>query len=495
MQHSPAVSLSRSDIARILAGLLLAMLLASLDQTIVATAMPTIGRELGHPDQLPWLVTAYLLAATAVTPLYGKLSDIHGRRIVLLTAIAIFLVGSLLCALSPSLLILALSRAVQGAGGGGLISLAQTIIGDLLPPRERVRYQVHIASVFIVSSAAGPVLGGLLSEHVHWTAIFWINLPLGLIAWLVSHRQLKRLPRVERPHRLDVAGALLLIAATSSLLLGLNWGGVHYAWGSPEIWGIFAACLALWIGFGLRMHLAQEPLIPLTLLADRTVLGATLAASFSLGAFVGPSVFTPIFFQSMLGLSATGSGGALMPLMLGPIVGATLSGRAMIHIRHYKIVPIAGLCLSCAAAVTLALRPSGLPLPVICALQGAVGVGLGTVLSVATISIQNAVAPHQLGTALSASNLFRQLGAALGVAVCGAILGGAGIAGAAHADAGAVHLLAADAAALIGGYRLIFVVTAIATLGALLALLLIEELPLRGAEEGQNLGGLRPRAK
>ena len=207
--------LSHDEIRSIIVGIMLAMLLASLDQTIVATALPTIGRELNDVEHLSWIVTAYLLASTAVTPLYGKLSDIHGRRVTLLAGIAIFVAGSIACALAPTMLALILARALQGLGGGGLISLAQTIIADIVPPRERARYQVYIASVFVTSSVAGPVLGGFFAEHLHWSVIFWINLPLGLLAFAMTNAKLRRLPRHERPHRLDVLGAALLTARPS----------------------------------------------------------------------------------------------------------------------------------------------------------------------------------------------------------------------------------------------------------------------------------------
>ena len=205
--HAAAAPMSHADIRSILIGIMLAMFLAALDQTIVATAMPTIGRELNDVAHLPWVVTAYLLASTAVTPLYGKLADIHGRRVVLLSGIVVFILGSVACALAPTLWLLVVARFVQGLGGGGLIALAQTIIADMVPPKERGKYQVYIASVFFVSSLLGPVLGGVIAEALHWSVIFWINLPLGLAAYWMTSSALKRLPRHERPHKLDVLGA------------------------------------------------------------------------------------------------------------------------------------------------------------------------------------------------------------------------------------------------------------------------------------------------
>src|SRR3954469_3058925 len=217
--------LSHDEIRSIIVGIMLAMLLASLDQTIVATALPTIGRDLNDVEHLSWIVTAYLLASTAVTPLYGKLSDIHGRRVTLLAGIAIFVVGSIACALAPTMLALILARALQGIGGGGILPLAQTVIADLLSPRERPLVQSYSSVMFMAASILGPVLGGVLTDYIHWSLIFWINVPLGIVAVVMTDRSLRRLPRNERPHRLDVIGAALMVAAAIALLLALGWGG------------------------------------------------------------------------------------------------------------------------------------------------------------------------------------------------------------------------------------------------------------------------------
>ena len=257
-------ALDHAAIRSIVLGILLAMLLAALDQTIVATALPTIGRELHDLDNLPWVVTAYLLTSTAVTPLYGKLADIHGRRITLLIGIATFVVGSIACALAPTMLTLILARALQGLGGGGLISLAQTIIGDVIAPKERGRYQAYIASVFVSSSVAGPALGGFLAEHLHWSMIFWINLPLGLLAFWMTNRVLRQLPRHERPHQLDLLGAALMVVATVLLLLALSFGGTRLPWGSGPILALLAGSAVVWALFVLRLATAVEPLLPLS---------------------------------------------------------------------------------------------------------------------------------------------------------------------------------------------------------------------------------------
>ncbi|MEA2860276.1 MAG: hypothetical protein QOC72_2315 [Methylobacteriaceae bacterium] len=466
------ISLPHREILSIILGLLLAMLLAALDQTIVATAMPTMGQDLHDIEHLPWIVTSYLLASTAVTPLYGKLSDIHGRRPVLLAAISTFILGSVACALAPSMLVLICARGLQGIGGGGLISLAQTIIADIVSPRERGRYQVYIASVFITSSLAGPVLGGFFAEHVHWSAIFWINVPLGLGAFAMTYSKLKRLPRHQRPHSLDIVGAMCLIAASTSLLLALTWGGVRYPWLSFQISALILVSAAFWAAFFLRTQMASEPLIPITVLQNQVVRTGTLSASLAMGTFIGLSIFMPIYFEGIVRLSASGSGLALIPLMVGTVVGATISGRSMTHIAHYKRLPLIALVFSLGATAAMAFAHS-YSLLLIEVLLATISIGLGTVMPVTTVSIQNAVAVHELGTATASMNFFRQLGGAFIVAIFGTIvLNGAGISGVgiAHGIVGTPEL--------VNAFRSVFLTAAAGVLVCLLFLLRMEEKPL-----------------
>jgi EmrB/QacA subfamily drug resistance transporter len=468
-----ATSLSHKEILSIIFGLLLAMLLAALDQTIVATAMPTIGRDLHDLEHLPWIVTVYLLASTAVTPLYGKLSDIHGRRSVLLAAISTFIIGSVACALAPSMFILICARGLQGIGGGGLISLAQTIIADIVSPRERGRYQVYIASVFITSSLSGPVLGGFFAEHVHWSAIFWINVPLGLGAFAMTYSKLKQLPRHERPHRLDVIGAVFLVFASTSLLLALSWGGVHYPWFSWQIFASIALSIAFWAAFFVHTQMVSEPLIPISVLHNQVVRTGTLSASLAMGTFIGLSIFMPIYFQGIVKLSVSGSGLALIPLMAGTVVGATISGRSMTHISHYKRLPLIALILSLSATAMMAFAER-YPLPLIELLLATISIGLGTVLPVTTVAIQNAVHLHELGTATASMNFFRQLGGAFIVAIFGTIvLNGAGISGTEMAH-GIV-----ETPELVSAFRAVFLTAAGGVLGCLLFLMRMEEKPLQ----------------
>lgn len=420
--HTPSPALSHRDIKTIVGGIILAMLLGALDQTIVATAMPTIGRELGDEDQVSWVASIYLLTATAVTPLYGKLSDIHGRRIVLLAAIIMFTLGSIACALAPTMFILIVARAAQGMGGGGLISLAQTIIADIIAPKERGRYQIYIASVFMMASVLGPVLGGFFTEHLHWSLIFWINLPLGFAAYLMTSAALKKLPRHDRPHQLDILGAVLMVIATVSLMLALTFGGIRFAWSSAPILGLLSLSVMVWALFGLRLAKAHEPLIPVELLANQVVRMGTLSAFFGMGTYIGLTIYMPVYFETVSGLSASNSGLALIPLMIGTVGGATLSGRVMLHMENYKRLPIWGLLGAMLGVAVLVCAGKYLPLAAVELIIGLVSVGLGTLLPVTTVAIQNAVEPHQLGTATGTANFFRQLGSALLVAVFGAIL-------------------------------------------------------------------------
>ncbi|MFL5152244.1 MAG: MDR family MFS transporter [Microvirga sp.] len=473
--------LSHREIRAIIGGIIVAMLLAALDQTIVATALPTIGRELGDVEDMPWVVTAYLLASTAVTPLYGKFSDSHGRRITLLIGIVTFIVGSLACALAPTMFLLIAARLVQGLGGGGLISLAQTIIADIVAPKERGRYQVYIASVFVSASLLGPVLGGFFAEHLHWSVIFWINLPLGLVAFAIAFQSLKKLPRFERPHKLDLLGALLLVAATVALLLALSWGGLRYPWASLPILGLFAASLVLWGLFAVRMRLAPEPLIPPGVLHNPVVRMAVLAACFAMGTYIGLTIYLPVYFEAVRGLSASLSGLSLIPLMAGTVVGATLSGRTMAKVKHYKRLPTVGLLVAMAATGVLAMYGQSLSIVTVEIILAIISVGLGTVLPVTMVTTQNAVAPHQMGTATGTANFFRSLGGAFIVAIFGAIvLSGSGLSGAASFES--LSAVAARSGIDLADVFSHVFIAAIVGFGLSLAFLLaLEERPLRGS--------------
>jgi len=313
-------SLTHPEIRAIVLGIMLAMFLGALDQTIVATALPTIGRHFRDLGDLSWVVTAYLLTGTAVTPLYGKLSDIHGRRPIMLMAIGLFIAGSLACALAPSMTALVFSRALQGLGGGGLMALSQIIIADIVSPRERGRYQGYIGAVFAFSSVGGPVLGGFLTQHLDWSLIFWINLPLGLAALGMTSNVLKRVPFHARKHRLDVVGALLMISAAVALLLALSWGGRKFDWISAQTGALLLTSAVLWALFAWRLLATPEPFLPLAVLGNPVVRCATLAGACTMATLVGMTIFVPLYFEVVLHLSVSESGLALIPLMGATVI-------------------------------------------------------------------------------------------------------------------------------------------------------------------------------
>jgi EmrB/QacA subfamily drug resistance transporter len=420
-QTSPA-NLSHTEVKWIISGVVVAMFLAALDQTIVVTAMPTIGRALGNPEYLPWIITSYLLASTAVTPLYGKVSDIIGRRVTLLFAIVVFIIGSVLCALAPSLFILIIARAVQGLGGGGLISLAQTIIADIVSPKERSRYQVFIAGVYMSASISGPLLGGFFAEHWSWTLIFWINIPLGIFALLMTNGLLKKLPRNERPHKLDFLGAALMALASVAMMLALSWGGIHYPWTSIEVLGLFGVSVLLWAAFIWRLKTAEEPFIASDILGNPVVAMGTAAVMLVMGCYIGITAYLPVYMELTFGLTSSQSGFSLIPFMAGTVLGAIVAGRFMAHSERYKRPATYGLIFSIASLALLAALRTTPGIWVVEILMAGLSIGLGTIFPITTVSIQNAVQPYQMGTATGVMGFFRSLGGALIVAAFGAML-------------------------------------------------------------------------
>jgi len=457
---------------------MLAMFLGALDQTIVATALPTIGRHFGDLGDLSWVVTAYLLTGTAVTPLYGKLSDIHGRRGMLLIAITIFVAGSLTCALAPSMMMLILSRALQGLGGGGLMAISQTIIADIVSPRERGRYQGYIASVFAASSIGGPVLGGFLTEHIDWSLIFWINLPLGLAAFAMTWQVLKRVPFHPRKHRLDLIGALTMMAAAVALLLALSWGGRNYNWISLQIGSLLLTSAILWGLFGWRLMMAEEPFLPIAVLANPVVRCAALSGACNMGTLVGMTIFVPLYFETVLHLSASQSGMALIPLMAATVAFSTITGRLMTHMMHYKRVPLIGLSIAIFSLGAMAIWPASMPTALVLVMLAVIGSGLGTVFPISTVCMQNAVTQHQMGVATGAANFFRALFSSLVVAVLGAIvLGGLG-----GQTGTAVETLAraASAHSLGVAFSFVFLACGLVLTFGMAFLISMEQRPLRG---------------
>jgi MFS family permease len=425
---------------------------------------------------MSWVVTANLLCATAATPLYGKLSDIHGRRAMMLIAIGVYAAGSLACALAPSMLTLILARALQGLGGGGLMPLVQTIIGDVASPRDRPRYQSYTSSIFIVSTVGGPILGGFIAEHVHWSWIFWFNLPLCGLAFLFTHNVLQRLPRHDRPHKLDVLGALLMVGAAIALMLALTWGGRRYAWTSPQILALLVASITLWAFFAGRVMTAEEPFIPLSVLRDGAMRVGTAAGFFAVGLVIALTIVLPLYAQLALGLSVSESAWAIIALQGGATVTSIVGGRLLVRFTHYKRVPLVGLLLSMAALVPLALAPTGFSPAAALGLIALVGLGLGPTFPFTVVVVQNAVTLHQLGVATGTMNFFRALGSTFIVSGFGAIvLAGAPVIR--GSSAGAV-LAGTDAAE---AFRWVFAAAFLCLAVALACILALEERVLRGS--------------
>ncbi|MDX6679755.1 MAG: hypothetical protein QOE31_3807 [Solirubrobacteraceae bacterium] len=407
-------------LATIFAALMLGMFLAALDQTIVSTALPTIVGDLGGLDHLSWVVTSYLLASTASTPLYGKLGDMYGRKPVFLAAILIFLAGSMLSGLSQSMGQLIVFRALQGIGAGGLMVGAQAIIADIVAPRERGRYMGLIGSVFAVASVAGPLLGGFLVETISWRWVFYVNMPIGMVAVLVVAFRL-HLHTPSQRHAIDYIGATLLTAGVSALILLTTWAGNEYAWGSPVIVGLALGSLALLAAFVRQERRAPEPIIPLSLFASPVFRVAT-SLGFLIGlAMFGAIIFIPLFLQLVYGVSPTSSGLRMLPLMAGLLVASIASGRLISRIGRYKAFPVAGTAITTLGMFLLSRLEVDTPPGLASVYMLVVGVGIGLVMQVLVLVVQNDAPARDVGVATATATFFRSMGGSLGVALLGAI--------------------------------------------------------------------------
>jgi EmrB/QacA subfamily drug resistance transporter len=462
----------------IIVGVLVPVFMGSLDQTILASALPTIGRDLGDAQSLPWLITAYLIASTAATPLYGKVSDIHGRRFTMLIAIAFYMTGSLICALAPDMTVLILGRALHGLGGGGLQTMGIVVLGDIATPKNRAKYYAYFSIVYTTAGGLGPALGGFLSDHLHWSAIFWLNLPLGILAIMLAQTCLRRLPRHERPHRLDFIGALLIVTASVAFMLALDLGGVSYSWTSPTIMSFVAAALVLGLGFVYRLRTAPEPLIPISILRDPVARCATLASTFGWGAIIGLNIFLPMYVQSVMGLSATSAGLSLVVLMVTLNMSAGLSAPIVGWVRHYKTVPMIGLVVTIGAVGVLAWQAKTLTPFTFQVLLFTIGVGFGPLVTVVTVALQNTVPSHQFGTAVGVMNFTRMLYTTFLIAGFGAVVvPGMSSHGFELTARGQSAALSADHAAQ--SFTWAFFAAAASLALAAVALFLLEEKPLR----------------
>ena len=404
----------------IFAALLLVLFIASLDQTIVSTALPTIVGDLGGLQHLSWVVTAYLLASTVVGPLYGKLGDLYGRKRVLQTALALFLIGSALCGLAQSMPQLIAFRAVQGLGGGGLLVVAMAVVGDLVAPRDRGRYQGLFGGVFGVATVAGPLLGGFFVDNLSWRWIFYINLPLGAAALAVIAIAFRAGQTTER-HRIDWLGTLVLAAGLSGVILYTSLGGTTYAWSSPPMLAALAGGAALLALFPVVEARAAEPILPLELFANQTFRTAS-AIGFVIGfALFGSVTFVPLYLQVVKGHNATESGLLMTPMMVGLLVTGIASGLLISRYGRYRPFPIMGTALATGALYLLSRLGVSTPISETAVYLLILGLGLGLVMQVLVLAAQNAVDYRLLGVATSGSSLARQIGGSIGVSVFGAI--------------------------------------------------------------------------
>jgi EmrB/QacA subfamily drug resistance transporter len=466
------------------AAIVLAMLPAVLDQTILATALPTIAGDLGSLSDVSWVVTAYVVAAAASMPLWGKLGDRHGRKLLLEVSLAVFVVSSALCAAAQDITQLVGLRMVQGAAAGGLMTLAMAAVGDLVSPRERGRYQGYIAAVFAVATVVGPLIGGVLVESATWRWVFLVNLPVGAAA-LTGLRLRLPAPPTERPETpLDSLGAALLAAATTALMLTCIWGGDHYAWDSAPILGLIVVTVALGGTLLARERRAADPIVPFHLLRTRAVAVPSIALFLGTASLFAVTVFVPLLLQTATGATPTQAGLLLAPAMLGITISTTLSGRSISRTGRYKRFPIAGLALMTIALALLAWF-AGDPRATTIGIGLVVfGLGFGMVTQVLITAVQNTVERRELGVAMAVTGFFRGLGGAVGAALLGAVF--TTQAGSSVSDAAGPGLTSVIRDDVISGVQGVFLVAAPLAALALLVVLRLPEARLRTATESPS---------
>ena len=413
--------LSHKQILVVMAGLMVGMFLSALDQSIVGTALPRITSELGGLDKLSWVVTAYMLCATASTPLWGKISDLYGRRLLFQIAIVTFLVGSALAGFSHNIEELIAFRAIQGLGGGGLMALAMATIGDVIPPNERGRYQGYFAATFGVSSVLGPVLGGWFADGPGWQWIFFMNIPLGIVALVITSAALK-MPHVRRDHSIDYLGAAVVVASVCSILLYTAWAGPQRGWTSGIGLALLGGGLLLAALFVLVERRASEPIIPMRLFRN-SIFSVANVFGFMIGvAMFGAMIFIPVYLQVVDGMSPTKSGLGMLPMVVGLFTTSIAAGRRMSKTGKYKIYPILGALIVTVALVLLSTLDASSPYWAAGASMFVMGLGLGLTMQVLIVVVQNSVDRKDMGVATSSVAFFRQMGGSFGTALFGAIL-------------------------------------------------------------------------
>jgi EmrB/QacA subfamily drug resistance transporter len=475
---APPTPLTPSEVRTILMSLLLTMFLTALDQTIVATALPTIGRQFHDVSSLSWVISAYLLASTAVAPVFGTLSDIYGRRATIITALSLFIAGSILCALAPNMSVLIMARGLQGLGGGGIMPIVQTVISDVVTPRERGQYQAYFSGVWVAAGIGGPILGGVFAEHLHWSMIFWVNVPLGLGSLALLLPKMGKIPVFHRKRKVDWLGGVLLMASAVVIMLVLTWGGNRYLWLSPVIMAMVGASVALALAFVWHAGHAEEPFLPLPLMGGTVVPYAMAAGGCALGTMLGLTVYLPLYYEVVYHLSASEAGLALIPLAAVSTCGSAIAGRTMARAKHYKRVAIIGTSGAALAGCVLAL--TALPLWLLLVVLSVLALGLGTTFPVSVVSIQNAVARSKVGTVTGAMNFFRALMASFTVAAFSAILLMALGADISLAGEHRGPLSSIPVADMVVAFRYVFGAGAALLACAALGMILMEEKPLAG---------------
>ncbi len=413
----------KSQKIAVMVGTMLAMLLSALDQTIVATAMPRIVQDLQGLEHLSWVITSYLLASTVIVPIYGKLSDIYGRKYFIMAAVAIFVVGSILSGLSQNMFQLIIFRGIQGLGAGAIFANAFAVIGDLFPPAERGRWQGLFGAVFGLASIIGPALGGWLTDNASWRWAFFINVPVGILALVVIGFFM---PKIKPDHSvkrsIDYAGAAFLTVGLVCLLLGLVWGGNQFDWNSVQIIGLFISALVSFIAFVFIERVAQEPIIPLSLFKN-SIFTVSMIIIFLTGfGMFGAILYIPLFAQLVLGASATNSGAILTPMMLGMVTAAIISGQVISRTGTYKTLAMFGLALASCAMLLLSTMDSTTSQTFLVLRMIAAGIGLGITFPIFTLAVQNAFDHSKLGVVTASTQLFRSIGATVGTAILGGVL-------------------------------------------------------------------------
>jgi EmrB/QacA subfamily drug resistance transporter len=491
---------THAQILRVITGILLCILLAAIDQTVVVPAVPAIAADLHGFGHLSWIVAAYLLTSTAATPIYGRLSDMYGRRALLLPAIVVFVIASVLCALAGSLWQLIAYRALQGLGGGGLMAMSQAAIADVVAPRERGKYQAYMAGTWGVASIAGPILGGWMTDALSWRYIFWLNLPLGIAAFFLSSRALRILVVRHVKARIDYAGASLLTGFVTAALLLMSWGGSEYAWTSPTILALGLATVVLLVATVVRERTALDPLLPPRLFSNSVLVGGVVVACCTAGAMFGGTFLLPLYFQLLKGANAADSGSLIVPFLAANVVGAYLAGQFAQRLGRTKPLVLGGAGIATVGFVLLAFLGAEAGHLVTIVDQTVVGFGIGTVMPSSLVMVQNAAERRDVGIATATMLFLRAIGAAVGSTLVGTLLAARFAARlAAAGDAGVVnlsqmrgpaaaqlHLAPAvhDAArdALVSGFHLTFIACAALTACAFLTCLVLRDIPLQSSE-------------